>query len=72
MDAFITLQARTLLLTLTCTAGHLPPNALLHMLLYQGQPQACNPEKLPIYWHYSGKKKTAGVTKQGILPCTCT
>lgn len=57
MDTFITLQARTLLLTPACAAGHLPPNALLQVLLYQGQPEACNPEKLPTYQHYSGKKQ---------------
>jgi len=36
MGTFISLQARTLLLTPTFTVGHLPPNALLHRLLYWG------------------------------------
>lgn len=49
MGTFITLQERTLLLTPTCTAGCLTADAQLQMLLQQGQPQACNPEKQDIH-----------------------
>lgn len=59
LDTFITLQARTLLLTPTCTVCRYTPNVLgcfcIKVLLYQ--PQTCNPNKLLIYQHCSGKKQ---------------